>query len=139
LAAVKEGQRAEASTSNWMNFVVDGGKLVKLTTLANGTLDAVKADLTRKFGPQFTETAFPMKNAIGGSWEDHLYIWDTPTLYVGLHEDNNPASQNHHLVLVVESRAEHAREHADETAECKERELTCTFGGIWQKHPFVDR
>jgi len=42
-----------------------------------------------------------------------LYVWDTPTLYVGLHEDNNPASQNHHLILVVESRAKHDREHAD--------------------------
>jgi hypothetical protein len=109
LAAAKTGKRLEVSTSNWTNFVLDGGKLVKLTTLVNGVSDAVKADLTKQFGPRSSETAFPMQNAIGESWEDHLSVWDTPAVYVGLHEDNNPASQNHHLVLVVESQAEHAR------------------------------
>jgi hypothetical protein len=112
LAAVKSGQRAEVSTSSWMNFVLDGGKLVKLTTLVNEGSDA-KADLTKKFGPRSSETAFPMQNALGASWEDHLSVWETPAVYVTLREDNNPASQNHHFVLVVESRAEHAREHAD--------------------------
>jgi hypothetical protein len=113
LAAVKRGQRAEVSTSRWMNFVLDGGKLVKLTTLVNEVPDSVKADLTKKFGPRSSETEFPMQNAMGASWKDHLFVWDTPVVYVGLHEDNNPASQNHHFVLVIESRAEHTREHAD--------------------------
>ncbi len=112
LAAVKRGQRAEVSTSSWMSFVLDGGKLVKLTTLVNEVSDA-KADLTKQFGPPFSDTAFPMHNAIGASWEDHLSVWDTPAVYVALREDNNPASQNHHFVLVVESRSEHARPHAD--------------------------
>jgi hypothetical protein len=114
LAAVKRSQRAEVSTSSWMSFVLDGGKLVKLTTLVNGVSDAVKADLTGKIGLQSSETAFRMQNAIGARWEDHLSVWDTPSVYVGLHEDNNPASQNHHFVLVIESQSEHAREHADE-------------------------
>lgn len=114
LAAGKHGKRAEVSTSNWMSFVVDGGKLVKLTTLVMGGADAVKADLTKKFGPRTSETTFPMQNAMGATWEDHLSVWDTAAVYVGLHEDNNPASQNHHFVLVVESRVEHARDHVDD-------------------------
>lgn len=113
LAAVRLGQRSEVSTSNWMSFVLEGGKLAKLTTLVNGMADEVKADLTRKFGPQSSETSFPMQNAMGTKWEDHLSVWDMPAVYVGLHEDNNPASQNHHFVLVIESRAEHALENAD--------------------------
>ena len=113
LAAVTKGLRAEFSTPNWTHFVLDGGKLVKMTILVNGTADAARADLTRKFGSQSSEAAFPMRNAMGAGWEDHLSVWDTPTVYVGLREDNNPASQNHHLVLVVESRAEHQREHAE--------------------------
>jgi hypothetical protein len=117
LAAVKSGKRTDVSTSSWMNFVLDGGKLAKLTTLVNGVIDAVIADLTRKFGPQSSKTAFPMRNAIGESWEDQLYVWDTPTLCVRLHEDNNPASQNHHLVLVVESRAEQVREQLDKATQ----------------------
>ena len=117
LAAVKRGQRAEVSTSswtsNWTNFVLDGGKLVKLTTLVKSS-DA-ETDLTRKFGPRSTEIAFPMQNAIGASWKDHLSVWKTPAVYASLHEDNNPASRNHHFVLVVESRAEHAGEHTAAT------------------------
>lgn len=111
LAAVKSGKRAAGSTSNWMDFVLDGGKLVQLTTLVHGEFGKINADLTNEFGSRSSETAFPMRNAIGQSWEDHLYVWDTSTLYVALREDNNPASQNHHFVLVVESREEHNREH----------------------------
>lgn len=114
LAAVKDGQRAEFSNSSWTSFVLDGGKLVKLRTLVHGTTDAAKADLTKKFGPRSSETAFPMRNTMGAGWEDRLSVWDTPAFHVSLREDNNPASQNHHLVLVVESRGELAREHADQ-------------------------
>lgn len=114
MAGITRGQRAQVSTSNWSTFVVDGGKLVKLQTLLHGTAEAAKNDLTQKFGLPSSETPFPMQNAMGTKWEDHLFVWDTPVVYVGLHEDNNPASQNHHLVLVVESRAEHDLEHADE-------------------------
>lgn len=110
LAAVKRGERAEFSNSRWTSFVVDGGKLVKIRTLLDGTADAAKADLTIKFGTRSSETAFPMQNAMGTGWEDRLSVWDTPAFYVSLREDNNPASQNHHLVLVVESRSEHDRD-----------------------------
>jgi hypothetical protein len=113
LGAVKRGQRADVSTSSWMSFVLDGGKLVKLTTLVNEDAEAVMADLTKKLGPRSSETLFPMQNTMGAKWEDHLSVWDTPAVYAGLREDNNPASQNHHFVLVVESQAEHAREHPD--------------------------
>ena len=53
---------------------------MKLTTLVNEVSDA-KADLTKKFGPRSSETAFPMQNAMGASWEDHLSVWDTPAVY----------------------------------------------------------
>ena len=110
LGGVNRGQRARISTSNWTSFVIDGDKLVKLQTLVHGSSDVAKADLSAKFGAQSSETAFPMQNAMGARWADHLSVWDTPAVYAGLREDNNPASQNHHLVLVVESREEHAHE-----------------------------
>jgi hypothetical protein len=113
LVAVKRGQRTDVSTSSSVNFVLDGGKVVKARMFVNDLSDAVKTDLTEKFGPRSSETAFPMLNAMGASWEDHIYVWDTPTAYAALHEDNNPTLQSHHFVLVVESPAEHAREYAD--------------------------
>jgi hypothetical protein len=110
LAAVKSGNRATVSISSWMSFVLDAGRLVKLQTLIPGEFGEINADLTRKFGLRSAETVFPMRNAIGQNWEDRLCVWDTPAVFVGLHEDNNPASQNHHFVLVLESRAEHERD-----------------------------
>lgn len=116
LAAVDRRGRAEVANSSWMNFVLDGGQLVKLTTLVNENSDPV-SDLTKKFGPRSSETAFPMQNALGVAWEDRLSVWDTPTVYATLREDNNPASQNHHYVLTVESRAEYNRECAEQAAQ----------------------
>src|SRR5579864_8762023 len=116
LAAVEHRGRVEVANSSWMNFVLDGGHLVKLMTLVNENSDAV-GDLTKKFGPRSSETAFPMRNALGTTWEDHLSVWDTPTVYATLREDNNPASQNHHYVLIVESRAEHDRERTEEATQ----------------------
>lgn len=116
LAAVERRGRAEVANSSWTNFVLDGGHLVKLTTLVNEHSDAV-SDLIKKFGPRSSETAFPMQNALGTTWEDRLSVWDTPTVYATLREDNNPASQNHHYVLTVESRAEYDRECAEEAAQ----------------------
>jgi hypothetical protein len=113
LAAVERGERAEVSNSSWTNFVLDGGQLVKLMTLVNERSDAV-SDVTKQLGPRSSEATFRMQNTLGISWEDHLSVWDTPAICATLHEDNNPASQNHHYVLVVESRAEYDREHADE-------------------------
>jgi len=116
LAAVERGGRAEVANSSWMDFVVDSGHLVKLTTLVNEKSDAV-SDLTEKFGPRSSATAFPMRNALGTTWKDHLSVWDTPAVYATLREDNNPASQNHHYVLIVESRAEHDRECAEQATQ----------------------
>lgn len=113
LAAVGHGQRAEIANSSWTNFVLDGGQLVKLMTLVDEHSDAVR-HLTKKFGRRSSQTAFPMRNALGATWEDRLSVWDTPTVHATLREDNNPASQNHHYVLTVESRRECERERADE-------------------------
>lgn len=116
LAAVERRGRGEIANASWTNFVLDAGQLVKLTTLVNEHSDAV-SDLTKKFGPRSSQTAFPMQNALGATWEDRLSVWDTPTVYATLREDNNPASQNHHYVLTVESRAEHDRESAEEATQ----------------------
>ena len=113
LATVKNGRRGTLSNSNWTSFVLDDGKLVKLQALVHGEFARIDADLTAEFGPRSSDTSFPMRNAIGQNWEDRLYVWNTPTLYVGLREDNNPASQNHHWVLVIESRAEHLQHAGD--------------------------
>jgi hypothetical protein len=118
LAAVEHGERTEVANSTWTNFVLDSGRLVKLMTLVSEESDAV-SDLTKKFGPRSSEAAFRMQNTLGTSWEDRLFVWDTPAVCATLHEDNNPASQNHHYVLVVESRAEYDREHGDAATRLK--------------------
>jgi hypothetical protein len=87
-------------------------------TLVSEESDAV-SDLTKKFGPRSSEAAFRMQNTLGTSWQDRLFVWDTPAVCATLHEDNNPASQNHHYVLVVESRAEYDREHGDAATRLK--------------------
>jgi hypothetical protein len=113
-AALKQGQRAEISTSEAAVFVLDGGRVVKLTVLVkDGLYGAMADDLRSQLGPRTSETVFPIENALGAKWENHLSVWDTRDLYVTLKENNNPTSRERHVVLVVESQAEHARERAD--------------------------
>jgi len=109
LAALDHGQRAEISTSNSINFVLDGGKLVKLTMLVDDAPDAIRVDLTKKFGLQPRETTIPGQNYLGAKWENRSFAWDTPDAYVTLYEDNNPSIQDRRPVLVVESRASYER------------------------------
>jgi hypothetical protein len=113
LAALDLGKRAELSTSNSRDFILDGGRLVKLTVLVDESYEAVTADITKNFGPRSSETALPNKNAIEAKWENHLSVWETPNIHVTLFEDNNPKLQDHHLVLVFEIPAGHTREHSE--------------------------
>jgi hypothetical protein len=117
LAAIDQGQRAEISTlapldidspdaaKETIDFVLDGGKLVKITMLVNGAPEVIQI-----FGQPSIETVIPSENGSGTKWENHLFVWDRPDAYVSLFEDNNPSLQDRHPVLIVESRAEHARE-----------------------------
>ncbi len=121
LDAVEIGKRAEISTTvpadldhpegdrETTDFVLDGGKLVKISLLANEVPDALKS-----LGPPSSEKSIPAQNSSGAKWENHLAVWDTPALYVSLYKDNNPSLHDHRLSLVLESPAEHTRDNPDQ-------------------------
>jgi hypothetical protein len=106
LAALDGGQRTEISTSGPTTFILDGGKLVRLTMLVDGVADAVTADLTQKFGSQSRKTTILGQNIYGAKWENYLFAWDTPDAYVTLYEDNDPLLRDRRPLLMVESRAQ---------------------------------
>lgn len=110
IAALDRGQRAEVSTASSANFVLDAGKLVKFTVLVDANVQAVSDGLTRKFGPLSKLTALPVRDSSGTKWSNHLYTWDTSAVYVTLYQDNNPSLEDHRLLLIVESHAEHLLE-----------------------------
>lgn len=117
LAGVDGGERTEISTlappdldhpdaaKETMDFVLDGKKLVKITMVLNAAAEAIQM-----FGRQSSETPIAAGNSSGLKWENHLSVWDRPDVYASLFEDNNPVLQDRRPVLIVESRAEHARE-----------------------------
>jgi hypothetical protein len=96
-----------------VNFVLDGGKLVKITMLVDKPMDDATFDLTQKFGVQAKATLLPSQNNTGDKWNNQLHTWDMPTAYVTLYQDNNPGMQDHRLLLMAESRAEHLLEDLD--------------------------
>jgi hypothetical protein len=49
----------------------------------------------------------------GAKWDNQLYTWDTPTVYLTLYQNNNPSLQDRRLLLVMESRPEHLLEDLD--------------------------
>jgi hypothetical protein len=107
VAAIDRGQRAEVSTTNSSNFVLDGGKLVKFAMLVDRNFQAALSDLTKKFGLWSILTSVPSQNDDGLEWRDQQYMWDTQAVFVTLYQDNNPALLDRRPLLVVESRAEH--------------------------------
>lgn len=120
LAAIENGERAEISVSvppeldkpdaakDTINFVLDGKKLVKITMLVNDV-----ADTSKILGRPSSESVTPSQNSSGEKWDNHRTVWETPDVYATLYQDNNPSLQDRRPVLVVESRAEHAREEGD--------------------------
>jgi hypothetical protein len=120
LDAIEYGKRADISTTvpanpdnpegdrETTNFILDGGKLVKISMLANAPPEELKS-----LGRPTTEKSIPAHDTSGAKWENHLTIWDTPTLYVSLYLDNNPALQDHRLTLTIEAPTEHARENPE--------------------------
>jgi hypothetical protein len=120
LDAIEYGKRAEVSTTvatdldhpegdrDTTNFVLDGGKLVKISMLVNQAPEELKS-----LGRPTTEKSIPSQNSSGAKWENHLTVWDTPTLYVSLYQDNNPSLQDHRLSLTIEAPTEHARNNPD--------------------------
>ncbi len=122
LDAIEYGKRADISTTvpadpdqpegdrETTNFILDGGKLVKISMLANAAPEELKS-----LGRPTSEKSIPSHDTSGAKWENHLTIWDTPTLYVSLYLDNNPSLQDHRLSLTIEAPTEHARETPEAT------------------------
>ena len=115
LDAVEKGQRAEISTAvpadldhpdsnDTYNFVIDGGRLVKITLSVNDVAEVMKT-----YGKPTTDTVTPHEGASGVKWENRQCVWETPAGFITLDADNNPRLQDHRPLLVVESREEHAR------------------------------
>jgi hypothetical protein len=110
IAAIERGQRAEVSTAGSANFVLDAGKLVKLTVLVDDTFENISNSLTQKFGSPSKKTPLSSHDSSGRKWENQLYLWDTPLIYLTIYQDNNPVLQDRRPLLVVESHAEHLLE-----------------------------
>jgi hypothetical protein len=120
LDAIEYGKRADISTTvpadsdhpegdrDTTNFVLDGGKLVKISMLVNQAPEELKS-----LGRPTSEKSIPTHDNSGAKWENHLTVWDTPTLYVSLYLDNNPSLQDHRLSLTIEAPTEHARDNPD--------------------------
>ncbi|MGA8143268.1 MAG: hypothetical protein WB987_05195 [Candidatus Acidiferrales bacterium] len=120
LDAVEFGKRAELSTSvaadldhpegdrETTDWVLDGGKLVKISMLVNEARGELKS-----LGRPSSEKSIPSQNSSGAKWENHLTEWRTPSLFVSLYQDNNPSLHDHRLSLTIESPSEHARDNPD--------------------------
>lgn len=119
LAAVDSGARTEISTAvpldldnpdqppSSMEFVLAGGKLVKVSMPVNDV-----SEILKRFGRPSHESVVPSQNASGAKWENHLSVWEAPGIYVTLYQDNNPSLEDHRPLLVMESLEEHTREDA---------------------------
>jgi hypothetical protein len=120
LDAIEYGKRAEVSTTvaadldhpegdrDTTNFVLDGGKLVKISMLVNDAPEELKS-----LGRPSTEKSIPAQNSSGAKWENHLTIWQSPDLYVELYQDNNPSLTDHRFLLTIETPAEHTRDNPE--------------------------
>ena len=119
LDAIEYSKRADISTTvpadsdhpegdrDTTNFVLDGGKLVKMSMLVNQAPEELKS-----LGRPTSEKSIPSQNS-GAKWENHLSVWDTPNLYVSLYLDNNPSLTDHRFLLTIETPAEHTRDNSE--------------------------
>jgi hypothetical protein len=110
LDAIEYNKRAEISTTapadldhpegdrETTNFVLDEGKLVKISMLVNEVPEELKS-----LGRPSSEKSIPSHDTSGAEWENQLTVWDTPNLYVFLNLDNNPSLTDHHLSLTIEA------------------------------------
>ena len=115
--AVDRGARAEISTRAPMDFldpdaprdsvdfVLDGGKVVKMTMLVSDV-----ADVLKQFGQPSSKSTAPARNKAGQKWEDHISVWSAADVYVSLYEDGNPSLEDKRPTLTIETPAEHARD-----------------------------
>jgi hypothetical protein len=111
--ALDRGERAELSTTGSANFVLDGGRLVKLTMLVDDSFYNAAAALAAKFGNPSKDTVTSSQDGSGARWQNHEYVWDTPSAYITLYEDNNPSLQDRRPLLIVKSLAEHLLDNSD--------------------------
>jgi hypothetical protein len=117
LDAVENGGRTSVSTTivagldnpdlptTSMEFILDGGKVVKISLPVNDV-----PELLKKLGPASHESVIPSMNASGAKWENHLSVWGTTGVYITLYQDNNPSVEDHRPLLEIETAEEHVRE-----------------------------
>jgi hypothetical protein len=133
LGALDRGGRAEISTSASANFVLDGGRLVKITMLVDDNLEHAAASLTETLGDPLKDATVTSQSATGRKWLNHQYVWNTPTEHVTLFQDNNPSLADHRLLLIAESRAEHL---LDETVQEKQPRSVADAAGSAKQNTF---
>jgi hypothetical protein len=114
VGALDRGERAEVSNNDSVNFVLDAGRLVKLTMLVDDSFDAAVQGLTNKFGSRSKAMVLDSKNNVGQKWQNRQFVWDTPNIHVRLYQDNNPSQPDHRLLLIVESHAEFLLDDSDQ-------------------------
>ena len=113
VGALDRGERAEVSNDS-INFVLDAGRLVKLTMLVDDSFDAAVGGLTSKFGSPSKTLALNSQGKTGEKWQNHQIVWDTPNIHVRLYQDNNPSLPDHRLLIIAESHAEFLLDDSDQ-------------------------
>lgn len=106
LAALDSGERLALTNSSEMDFILDRGKLVRLTTPVDDEADTAAADLAAKIGKRPRKSIIQAANNAGVKWENCLFSWDTSDAYITLYQDNDPSLQDRRPLLVVESRTQ---------------------------------
>jgi len=114
VGALDRGERAEVSNNDSVNFVLDAGRLVKLTMLVDDSFDAAVGGLTNKFGSPSKTLVLNSQSKAGEKWQNRQFVWDTPDIHVRLYQDNNPSLPDHRLLLIVESHAEFLLDDSDQ-------------------------
>lgn len=104
LAVLDRGQRAEISNSSSMEFVLNSGKLVRLTKWVGDAAVDTAADLVKEFGTPSRKTTIAGRDNMGANWKNRLFVWDTADVSVTLYEDNDPSLQDRRTLLILESR-----------------------------------
>jgi len=104
LAALEGRERAEISKGDSTAFLLEGGKLIRLTMPIDQAADAEVAELTKEVGHRPRQTAIAGQNIQGAKWVNSLFVWDTPEATVTLYQDNDPSLRDHRPLLVIEAR-----------------------------------
>jgi hypothetical protein len=104
LAALDGRERAEVSTGDSMAFLLEEGKLVRITMPADRAVDAEVTELTKQIGHRPRQIAIAGQSVQGAKWHNSLFVWDAADATVTLYQDNDPSLQDRRPLLVIEAR-----------------------------------